>query len=155
MIEIGIIGAGKIGSGIIKGLVQKKAFKGESIILSDVSEKILAPIKSDYGVEVSLDNKAVFSSSKIIILSVKPNLIAPVLGSVKDLNLKGKLIVSVAAGVPIKFIESKAPGIAVIRVMPNISLSIGFSPSCYSVGKFVTDKNEKEFKKIFNNLDLL
>jgi pyrroline-5-carboxylate reductase len=36
--------------------------------------------------------------------------------------------------------------------MPNISLSIGFSPSCYSVGRFVTRGNEKEFKKIFDNL---
>ncbi|HNR44166.1 MAG TPA: pyrroline-5-carboxylate reductase [Methanofastidiosum sp.] len=152
MIEIGIVGAGKIGSGIIKGLVEKKAFKEDSIILSDVSENILNPIKSQYGIKISLNNRDVFSSSNIIILAVKPNLIAPVLESVKDLNLKGKLIVSVAAGVPIRFIENTIQKIPVIRVMPNISLSIGFSPSCYSVGKFVTDENEKEFKKIFTNL---
>jgi len=152
MFEVGIIGAGKIGSGIIKGLVEKKAFKGDSIILSDVSENILNPIKEEYGIQISLNNRDVFSSSNIIILAVKPNLIAPVLDSVKNLNLKGKLVVSVAAGVPIKFIENMAPSIPVIRVMPNISLSIGFSPSCYSVGKYVTQENENEFKKIFHNL---
>lgn len=152
MIEIGIVGAGKIGGGIIKGLVEKKAFKGDGIILSDVSENILNPLKAEYGINVSLNNGDVFSSSNIIILAVKPNLIAPVLESVKDLNLKGKLIISVAAGVPIKFIEGMVPGVSVIRVMPNISLSIGFSPSCYSTGKHVMGENEKGFRKIFDNL---
>ena len=152
MFELGVIGAGKIGSGIIKGLVEKKAFKGDSIILSDVSENILNPIKKEYGIRISLDNKEVFSSSKIIILAVKPNLIAPVLESAKNLNLKDKLIISVAAGVPIRFIEGMTKDMPVIRVMPNISLSIGFSPSCYSTGKHVTGENEKEFRKIFDNL---
>lgn len=152
MFEIGIVGAGKIGSGIIKGLVEKKAFRGESIVLSDVSENILNPIKNEFGINVSNDNRDVFLSSKIIILAVKPNIIAPILDSIKNLNLKGKIIVSVAAGVPIEFIENRVPNIPVIRVMPNISLSIGFSPSCYSVGKFVTQENEKEFTSIFTNL---
>ena len=152
MFEIGIVGAGKIGSGIIKGLIEKKALKGENIILSDVSENILNPIKSEYGINISLDNKDVFSSSKVIIMAVKPNLIATVLGSVKDLNLGGKLVISVAAGVPIRFIENIIPNVAVIRVMPNISLSIGFSPSCYSLGKHVPKENEEQFVDIFKNL---
>ncbi len=152
MFEIGIVGAGKIGSGIIKGLIEKKAFKGENIVLSDVSENILNPIKKEYGIEVSLNNRDVFSSSKIIILAVKPNLIAPVLDNIKDLNLKGKLIVSVAAGVPIAFIEKIISNVAVIRIMPNISLSIGYSPSCYSLGKYATREDEKLFIDIFKNL---
>lgn len=152
MFEVGIVGAGKIGSGIIKGLIEKKAFKGENIILSDVSENILNPIKNEYGIEVSLNNRDVFSSSKIIILAVKPNLIAPVLDNIKDLNLKGKLIVSVAAGVPIAFVENIVSNVAVIRIMPNISLSIGYSPSCYSLGKYVTKEDEKLFVDIFKNL---
>ncbi|MFA7690255.1 MAG: pyrroline-5-carboxylate reductase [Methanofastidiosum sp.] len=155
MFEVGIIGAGKIGSGIIKGLLEKNAFKSESIVLSDVSEDILNPIKKRYGIGISLDNREVFSSSKVIVLAVKPNLIAPVLESVKDLNLKGKLIVSVAAGVPIRFIEGMAKDVPVIRVMPNISLSIGFSPSCYSLGKYATKESEESFKKIFTNLGLV
>jgi len=152
MFEVGIVGAGKIGSGIIKGLIEKNAFKGEKIIINDVSENILNPIKKEYGINISLDNKDVFSSSKIIILAVKPNLIAPVLDSIKDLNLKGKLIISVAAGVPIVFIENILRDVAVIRVMPNISLSIGYSPSCYSIGKHVTKEEEKKFVNIFSNL---
>ena len=64
MFEIGIIGAGKIGSGIIKGLVEKNAFKGEDIILSDVSESILNPIKSKYDIVTSQDNKEVFRPPK-------------------------------------------------------------------------------------------
>ena len=152
MFEVGVIGAGKIGSGIVKGLVEKNAFKGENIILSDVSESILNPIKSRYGIMISQDNREVFSSSKVIVLAVKPNLIAPVLESAKDMDLKEKLIISVAAGVPIKFIESMVIETAVIRVMPNISLSIGYSPSCYSIGKHVTRKNEEDFKRIFGSL---
>jgi len=150
--ELGIVGAGKIGGGIIKGLIEKKALVKDDIIISDISEAMLDSIKKEYGIRVTKNNREVFSSSKIIILAVKPNLIGPVFNEVKDIDLKEKLIISVAAGVPIKYIENFVPRTPVIRVMPNISLSIGFSPSCYALGKNVTDKKENDFIKIFENL---
>ena len=67
------------------------------------------------------------------------------------MDLKEKLIISVAAGVPIKFIESIAIETAVIRVMPNITLSIGYSPSCYSIGKHVTRKMRRISKNIWKS----
>ncbi len=150
--ELGIIGAGKIGSGILKGLIEKKALNKDSIIVSDISEVMLDSINSDYGIKTTTNNREVTSSSKVIILAVKPNLIGPVFNGIKDINLKDKLIISVAAGVPIKFIENLVSNVPVIRVMPNISLSIGFSPSCYAIGNYVTSNNEKNFINIFQNL---
>lgn len=150
--EVGVIGAGKIGSGIVKGLIEKNAYDKDSIIISDVSEAMLDLVKKQYGVNVTNSNKEIFSSSDTIILAVKPNLIGPVFNEIKGINLKDRIIVSVAAGVPIKFIESFVSNTPIIRVMPNISLSIGFSPSCYALGSHVTDKNEKKFISIFKNL---
>ena len=150
--ELGVIGAGKIGSGIVKGLIEKKAIDNDSIIVSDVSDVMLDMVKRDYKVKITKDNREVFSSSKIIILAVKPNLIGPVFNEIKDIDLKDKLIISVAAGVPIRFIEEFAANASVIRVMPNISLSIGYSPSCYALGKNVTSHNENQFIEIFENL---
>ena len=150
--EVGVIGAGKIGSGIVKGLIEKNAYNKDSIIISDVSDAMLDLVKKQFGVNVTNSNREVFSSSKIIVLAVKPNLIGPVFNEIKDIDLKDKLIVSVAAGVPIKFIEGFVSNAPVIRVMPNISLSIGFSPSCYALGSHVSGKNEKHFIEIFQYL---
>lgn len=155
MFKVGIIGAGKIGGGIIKGLTEKKAFSGKDILISDVSEDILKPINAGYGVAITTKNSDVFSSSDFVILCVKPNLISNVFDEAKGLDLSKKVIVSVAAGVPIRFIEGLAKDALIIRVMPNISLSIGYSPSCYSVGRLVREKDEERFKDVFKNLGSL
>jgi len=150
--EIGIIGAGKIGSGIVKGLVEKRALSKDSIIISDISDELLNSNKKEYGINITKNNKDVFLFSKTIIIAVKPNLIGTIFDDIKGTNLKEKLIISVAAGVPTKFIESIVPDAPVIRVMPNISLSIGYSPSCYSLGKNSDKEHEQEFIRIFQNL---
>ena len=51
--ELGVIGAGKIGSGIVKGLIEKKAIGNDSIIVSDVSDVMLDMVKREYGINIT------------------------------------------------------------------------------------------------------
>ena len=65
----------------------------------------IAIIKQDLGVNVTLSNTEVVEKSDLIVLAVKPNVVQPVLQEVAETVSKEKLLVSIAAGIPLKSIE--------------------------------------------------
>lgn len=52
-----------------------------------------------------MSNKEVVEKSQMIVLAVKPNVVSPVLQEVSPTISKEKLVVSIAGGIPISFIE--------------------------------------------------
>ena len=78
--------------------------------------------------------------SDIILLGVKPAQIKNVLNS--DNDWSGKLVVSLAAGVPLSSLcELAGEGARVIRVMPNTPALIGEGACAYCVASNVTEKD--------------
>ncbi len=65
-------------------------------------------------------------------------------------NLKNKLLISIAAGIPTSLIE-KSGGRA-IRVMPNLCAKVAEMAACYSLGKKATKADEKIAREIFGPL---
>ena len=68
--KLGIIGAGKIGEAILKGVFAKGLFAPEDVILSVRTEKHRADLEARFGVRSVLDNRVVASECGIIILAV-------------------------------------------------------------------------------------
>ncbi|ALV62709.1 Pyrroline-5-carboxylate reductase [Thermococcus sp. 2319x1] len=62
--------------------------------------------------------------AEIVFLAVKPNKVANVLGGIRD-ALRGRILVSLAAGVPNKDPKGARPGAKVVRAMPNIAILVG------------------------------
>ena len=70
----------------------------------------IAIFKQDLGVNVTLSNTEVVEKSDLIVLAVKPNVVQPVLQEVAETVSKEKLLVSIAAGIPLKSIEQVTKG---------------------------------------------
>ncbi|UCE78873.1 MAG: pyrroline-5-carboxylate reductase [Nitrospiraceae bacterium] len=113
---IGFIGGGNMAEALIKGLISEGK---KNIIVSDPSEERRDYLARSYSVSVSASNKEVVSSSAIIILAVKPQIIEGVLDEIAGLISDQQTIVSVAAGITLPYLESKLKTKRVIRVMPN------------------------------------
>jgi pyrroline-5-carboxylate reductase len=147
MYRIGFIGAGNMAFALAKAI--KKAKHAKSIIVSDIKKERLDFIKKALGVEVTRDNIKVVLKSDIIVLSVKPQVIDIVLDEIKG-KVKNQLIISIAAGVKIKKLESKLKG-KVVRVMPNTPCLVGEMAGGFAIGKKVTDKDIKVVEEILNS----
>ena len=119
MLRVGVIGAGQIGSAIAKALAASGKYR---VIASRRNIERIRHLE-DLGVEVTRDNRLVAESSSVVFLAVKPYKVSEVLGEVSDL-LEDKILISVAAAVPISKIESLAPRAKVIRAMPNVGLMV-------------------------------
>lgn len=145
-INIGFIGAGNMGSAIMKGI--KKSVK-ENIQLY-VFDKCVEKAESlkELGVEICADENEVFKKCKYVFLAVKPQVIEDVLDTVAPDVKPENVIISIAAGISDEFICSKTiPEAKVILVMPNTPLLLGEGASALSRNDYVTDE---EFSLICN-----
>ncbi|MBR1442659.1 MAG: pyrroline-5-carboxylate reductase [Firmicutes bacterium] len=149
---IGAIGGGNMGSAIIGGIINKGIFSCEVVTVSDLSEDNLKRLKDEYSVNVTKDNKQAAKSS-ILLLCVKPNMIADVIDEIKDVVNENTIIVSIAAGKTIGEIERLfGKKIKLVRVMPNTPALVGEGMAGLAPNENVTDDEAKIIKNIFDSL---
>jgi len=87
----------------------------------------------------------------VIILAVKPHEVRGVIEEIAPVMNKGKIVVSVAAGVPMGLIERYlGEGKKVIRVMPNIGVRVGESVTAICAGEFASEEDEVIAEEIFS-----
>src|SRR3954453_5654401 len=138
--KIGIIGAGKIGSAIARGLINAGLVKSNQVIASDVSDSLQQAIAQELGIKVTSANQVVCEFADVVILAVKPQILDSVVEEISQTLAASKLLVSVAAGVPISRIEANLlPGARIVRVMPNICCVVGAAAAGYASGQHATD----------------
>ena len=150
---IGIIGTGNMGEALISGLIVSGSSEPQNIICTDVRENKLEEIKKEYGVRTTADNLEAVAKSDIIVYAVKPQIIATVLKeTAKKLDMS-KLVISIAAGVPMAAIEScLSKDLRLIRVMPNIAASVKEAASAIAAGAHATQEDIDLAMAIFNSV---
>jgi len=151
--KITIIGAGNMGAALISGLIVSGSSKPKSIICTDVREAKLEEIKKEYDVRTTMNNLEAVEASDIIIYAVKPQIIAAVLKETAEKLDMSKLVISIAAGVPMAAIESCLnKDLRLIRVMPNIAASVKEAASAIAAGGHATEEDIDLALAIFNSI---
>ncbi len=115
---IAVIGAGKIGSAIIKSL--NECCREVRIIATGRRNETLENARS-LGAEVTKDNREAVRSADLVILSVKPHHFPVVIKQVGSNAWGGKIVVSVMAGIKLATLESVIPNAEVYRAMTNVN----------------------------------
>ncbi|HYB40957.1 MAG TPA: pyrroline-5-carboxylate reductase, partial [Candidatus Methylomirabilis sp.] len=91
-----------------------------AIQATDVRSERLEALAQRYGIRAAKDNPALVAESDVVILAVKPQIMAAVLREIAGAVNAKKLLISVAAGVATATLRSHLAGPArLIRVMPN------------------------------------
>ncbi len=147
--KIAFLGAGFMGSAIIRGLVRSgKALPG-NISVFDLFASALTSLENELSIKVADNAVSAVSTADLVILAVKPQVLGDLLGEVGD-NLGGRLVVSIAAGIKTETIESKLPSDSrVVRVMPNMGAEVGSSATAVCRGKNATQKDADLVMEIF------
>ena len=151
--KIGVIGTGNMGESLISGLIYARSSVPENIICSDVRKEKLKSIKDAYGVVTTTSNTDVVKSSEIVIYAVKPQIMASILKETAAHLDISKVIISIAAGVPLAAIESCLnKDLRLIRVMPNIAASVKEGAAAITAGKHASKEDLKLAKAIFDSV---
>jgi len=151
--QVGILGTGNMGEALIHGLLYGHLCRPEQIFCSDVRVERLKIIREKYGVKSTSHNTEVVKQSEIIILSVKPQIMKQVVEEIAKYLDLSKLIISIAAGVPLDAIEACArKDLKLIRVMPNICVSVREGVSAIASGKHATKDDLMTAKTILDSV---
>lgn len=136
---IGIIGAGKMGTSLISGLINVGLSK-ENIVVSNKSYK--EDIKEGYGIELT-NNTELAKKSDIIILAVQPIDMLECLQEISPFIDNSKLVISIAAGVKVEVMRSVLKKGRFIRVMPNVAAIVKEAVSAIYCGPRTTREDEE------------
>ena len=151
--KIGFVGAGNMAEAMMKGIISSGVARAEDVIASDMMPERRDYIAKTVGVQVTGDNIEVVRSSDVIILAVKPHHVGPVLDEMKPYLSADHLVISIAAGVKIGFMEQHLNwGVRVVRVMPNQPCMVGASASAFALGKSARKEDKDTVQKIFESV---
>jgi pyrroline-5-carboxylate reductase len=150
---IAIIGSGNMGDALVGGLIGSGSSKPQNIICSDIRKDKLDAIKSKYKVRTTTSNIKAVAEADIVIYAVKPQLMASVLIETGPKLDMSKLVISIAAGVPLAAMESCIEkDMRLIRVMPNIAASVKEAATAIAAGEHATKEDVKLAMEIFNSI---
>jgi pyrroline-5-carboxylate reductase len=151
--QVGILGTGNMGEALIHGLLYGHLCRPEQVFCSDVRPERLKAIREKYGVKSTSHNVEVVKQSDILILAVKPQIMKQVVEEIAKYLDLSKLIISIAAGVPLDAIEACArKDLKLIRVMSNICVSVREGVSAIAGGKHALKEDLMMAKTIFDSV---
>ena len=146
-----LIGAGVMGETLLSGLIRAGRSAEQLVVVEKRTERA-SELKERYAVDVVGDVQAA-AGAETVLLVVKPQDMADVLGELAPALRRGQLLVSLAAGITTTFIESHVPdGVAVVRVMPNTPALVDQGMSAISPGTHCDEAHLAEAAELLGSV---
>jgi len=140
---IAILGFGNMGSAIAQQLENKFTIS--------VFDKDLDKTKDLSAIVVANRIADLVINADTIILAIKPQDLYAVLDEIR-LELKNKLLISVAAGITTDYLKKRLGKVRIIRAMPNLPAKIGLGMICLAKGEFSSQQDLEFSEGLFRNL---
>jgi pyrroline-5-carboxylate reductase len=126
---IAILGTGSMGGAILAGLTAPSVSVDGRIRVTNRTIEKARPLSSaaveSFALEETPDaNRLAVAGARIVLIGVKPGMVADLLREVADALEPDAIVISVAAGVTTATMEAIVPG-AVLRAMPNTPAVVG------------------------------
>ncbi|MFN3153370.1 pyrroline-5-carboxylate reductase [Bremerella sp.] len=139
--RVGFLGAGQMALAMAHGFVARGGVPGTNILAADPFAQARTRFEQEIsGAKTTDNNQQVIDQSDVVILAVKPQMMADAAKSVGKLPEKC-LLVSIAAGVSLNKLNSLFSTKRIIRVMPNTPCLVGLSACAFSAAEGTLDQD--------------
>lgn len=149
--KIGLIGAGKMAEAMIRGFLAGRICRPPDIMASEVSAGRRRQLKTRLGIQVVTDGHAVVEHARTLLLAVKPQDLGPALEQVSDRISRRHLVISIAAGRTVAWLQDALPSARIVRVMPNLACLVGESISAYALGSKTRPADRKTTERLLRS----
>lgn len=145
---IGILGAGKMGQALIKGLLAQGLSK-RALRAADPNRSIRRHVARRFGIAVSPGNADVIRRADVVILAVKPQQLPEVIAQITPHLAHRPLVISIAAGIRLRWLQRRLRGVPVVRVMPNLAATVGCGFAAIAPGTTARARHRRITQAIF------
>ena len=127
MLKLGFIGAGNMGSAILRGLISAQYIMAEDMAICDLNARKLEELSDEFpGLTCTESDAELVEMCDMIVLAVKPQYMAETIEHIFD-ELSTKAVICIAAGWTVDQLERalEGSGATYLRVMPNTPAMVG------------------------------
>jgi len=149
-LQIGFIGAGNMAEAIAGALIKSRQYDPGQLLASDPAPARRQVFKEQLKIPLAGNNVDLVRRASTVLLAVKPQQLPAVLDEIAGEISEAHLVVSIAAGISTKFIESKiGKSVAVVRTMPNTPLMVGAGMTALAAGQFANQDHLDQARALF------
>jgi pyrroline-5-carboxylate reductase len=147
---IAVLGTGNMGTSLLLGILKAGLTPARKIIGCDINKDKLQSLEAQWKVRTSSSLREAVAEAEIVLLCVKPMTIPRVVKEIKTAIRSNHLLISIAAGVRIGFLQELiGRNIGIVRTMPNIASTVDEGATAISFGEHVTDSQKRIAEEIF------
>ena len=124
-LRIVFLGPGVMAEGMGRALITKKLVAPDQILMGGPRRGRLDRLASEYGFDISEDNKRAVQEGDLIVISVKPQSVPGLMNEIKGNIPEDALVLSIVAGMPLEQLVDGLAHDAIVRTMPNTPAQVG------------------------------
>lgn len=149
--NVAILGGGNLGTAIARGITQKGLYKKEQVYITRRNPSHLSEMSKE-GFHITSSNEEAMRNAEIIIISVLPQQLKPVLTAIKnDIDPAKHTVISIVTGVTVGDLRQHlGQEVAVVRAMPNTAIAIGESMTCIATDAISAPESLALTRNIFD-----
>ncbi len=122
---LAFIGGGTMAEAMIRGLLERHLVPPRRILVTGPRRERRAELAKTFGVHALASNVEAAKEADVVVLSVKPQIIPTVLRELRGKLTADKLVLSIAAGIPLSALTSGLDHAVIVRAMPNTPAQVG------------------------------
>ena len=150
--KIAFIGGGAMAEAIIKGILGGGLIAASDIYVGNRTQKRCDYLNATYGVQAMTDNQAAVAEADLVIFAVKPQVAPVALTPALMAHVKPTAwVLSIMGSVSIEQLHAYAPGLPVVRTMPNTPLAVGAGMTAICCDEDVTESMRTDAAAIFSS----
>lgn len=149
---LGVVGAGVMAEAVIAGVLARELIPASSVIASHPRSDRRRALAEKYGIEVTADNAEAADRGDIILLGIKPQVMARVLGELRPRLAAEKLVISIIAGASTETLRTALNHPALVRVMPNTPAQIGVGMNIWYATPETTELHHQQAQALLGAL---
>ena len=153
--KIAFIGGGNMASSLVGGLVESGHPPAHVAVAEPEGEK-RRRLAERFGVSATSDNRAAAGAGDVVVLAVKPQIMAEVVTGIADaVRERGPLVISIAAGVRVaRLLEWLGGSAAIVRTMPNTPALLGCGATALFANPAVTAEQRAAAEAILRSVGI-
>jgi pyrroline-5-carboxylate reductase len=150
--RLAFIGGGTMAEAMIRGLLDRHLVPPSDVLVTGPRTERRADLAKTYGVNALADNAEAAGDADVIVLSVKPQVLASVMHELRGTLRGTQLVISIVAGATLRSLTTGLGHAAVVRAMPNTPAQVGMGVTAWTPTTSVDADQRERAKAILGAL---